>query len=161
MSDHMPSALRPEDIALLDSLRQSGDWLRAILSTLARKGLAFRNAEQERSRALLDALCVYPWYKGGQFLFDLMEWEDFILDGPQPPLVPTALDGVALSRLSSALNQIKSHFDSGVEDQVISVAGTAGLIVTSDDLPELESSMYLYENLVLGVVLSALPSFLA
>jgi hypothetical protein len=38
------------------------NWLRAILSTLARKGLAFKNAEPERSRELLDALCVYPWY---------------------------------------------------------------------------------------------------
>jgi len=38
-----------------------------------------RRDEPERARGLLEALGVWPLYKGGQFLFDLLEWEDFML----------------------------------------------------------------------------------
>ena len=33
---------------------------------------------------------MHPYYKGGQFLFDLLEWEDFMLDGEPPPLLDEA-----------------------------------------------------------------------
>ncbi len=143
---------------MLESLRQGGDWLRAVLATLARKGLAFRAAEPERTRALIDALSPFPWYKGGQFLFDLMEWEDFLLDGPPPPVVPTAFDATALAKLSGALDRVKAHFDSAAPGPA-AIVGAASVVIPEIDLPPLESSMYLYENVVLGIVLSALPSF--
>jgi len=150
--------LRREDIALLESLRQGGDWLRAIFCTLARRGRAFRGAEPERARALLDALSVYPWYKGGQFLFDLMEWEDFLVDGPPPPLVPTALDAAALSRLAGILEQVKLNLDSSTK-QNGSAIEVSGPLVADEGLPALEPGMYLYDDVVLGVILSALPVF--
>lgn len=153
------SHLHPEDFALLESLRQGGEWLRAVLCTLARRGRAFRNAEPERARALLDALRVYPWYKGGQFLFDLMEWEDFMLDGPPPEIVPTALDAAALARLAGALQRLKAHLDGAAEADLPAVVASSAL--PEADLPPLEPGMYLYEDVVLGAVLSALPAFRA
>jgi hypothetical protein len=152
--------LQPEDFALLESLRQGGEWLRAVLCTLARRGRAFRNAEPERARALLDALSVYPWYKGGQFLFDLMEWEDFMLEGPPPPILPTTLDAAALSRLAASFNRLKAHLDSGSADaELPAVSGP--LLTTDAELPPLEPGMYLYEDVVLGAIRSVLPALRA
>lgn len=159
MADQTPSPLFPEDLALLESLRQGGEWLRALLCTLARKGRAFRNSEPERTRALLDALSTYPWFKGGQFLFDLMEWEDFMLDGSSPPALPSALDAAALARLAGTLDQLKAHFDGASGASGLTVTGTASFLPVSEDLPELSSDMFLYEDTVLGVVLSVLPTF--
>jgi hypothetical protein len=157
-----PSAapLQPEDFALLESLRQGGEWLRAVLCTLARRGRAFRDAEPERAGALLDALRVYPWYKGGQFLFDLMEWEDFMLEGPPPPILPTILDAAALSRLAASLHRLKAHLDSSSADaELPAVSGP--LLAADAELPPLEPGMYLYEDVVLGAIWSVLPALRA
>ena len=154
------SHLRAEDIALLESLRSGGEWLRAILGTLARRGRSFRNADPERTRALLDALSVYPWYKGGQFLFDLMEWEDFLIDGPPPMLVPTTLDAATLSRLAAIFEQVRLHFDSATKQQGVGIQ-ISNSLATDQDLPDVEPGMYLSEDVVLGIIQSVLPSFVA
>jgi len=152
-----PPSLQPEDVAFLLSLQQSGEWLRAVLCTLARRGRGFREAQPQRARALLDALSVYPWYKGGQFLFDLMEWEDFMLMEPPPPIVATALDAAALRRITETLNQIRQHLDGASPEPPAPTAAVA--VAIPESLPELEASMFLYEDVVLGVVSSYLPSF--
>ncbi|MFE9449541.1 hypothetical protein [Streptomyces sp. NPDC006739] len=72
---------------MLDLVRRSNARTRAVLCTLARLGVAMRHEEPERAARLLEALGVWPVYKGGQFLFDLLEWEDFLLDGTPPPPV--------------------------------------------------------------------------
>lgn len=151
--------LLPEDLAFLESLRDGGNWLRAILTTLARRGVAFRRAEADRTAALLDALAPYPWYKGGQFLFDLMEWEDFLLDGPAPPPVGTALDASALSRLANALDAVKASLDGAQAPASFGVSGAASVSMAPADLPPLEAGMFLYEDVVLGVLLTVLPTF--
>ncbi|MHB9860802.1 hypothetical protein [Streptomyces sp. YIM S03343] len=69
-------------------LGQVNSCLRQCLCTLARHGVALRLHEPERARVLLDTVRPWPFYKGGQFLFDLMEWEDLMLDGEPPPLMP-------------------------------------------------------------------------
>lgn len=69
-------------------LGQVNTCLRACLCTLARHGVALRRREPERAGALLARVECWPLYKGGQFLFDLMEWEDLMLDGDPPPLMP-------------------------------------------------------------------------
>ncbi len=153
--------LQPEDFALLESLRQGGEWLRAVLCTLARRGRAFRNAEPERARALLDALSVYPWYKGGQFLFDLMEWEDFMLEGPPPPVLPTTLDAAALSRLAASLHRLKAHFDGSAAGPPELPAVSGALLAADTELPQVQPGMYLYEDVVLGVIVSLLPALRA
>ena len=57
---------------------------------MARRGVAIRQTTPRRARAILDALAPWPFYKGGQFLFDLMEWEDMMIDGEPPPVLSHA-----------------------------------------------------------------------
>ena len=64
----------PADLLLLATLRRHDQALRAVLCTLARHGVALRRDAPGRSAAWLDALSVHPVFKGGQFLFDLLEW---------------------------------------------------------------------------------------
>ncbi|GCB53162.1 hypothetical protein [Streptomyces sp. NL15-2K] len=70
-------------------LGQVNNCLRQCLCTLARHGVALRQRAPARARLLLDTVRPWPLYKGGQFLFDLMEWEDLMVDGDPPPLMPT------------------------------------------------------------------------
>lgn len=148
--------LAPEDLILLASVRRGNDWLRAVLCTLARRGVAFRNAHPERAGALLEVLATLPLFKGGHFLFDLMEWEDFMLDGPAPPIVPTVLDAAALFRIAAFLERTKTFFDGGVVPELSGLQVTGGAM-TDVDLPPLEAGFYLYQDAVLGVFTSAAP----
>lgn len=68
-------------------LGQVNSCLRQCLCTLARHGRALRRREPARAAVLLDKVRPWPLYKGGQFLFDLMEWEDLMIDGEPPPLM--------------------------------------------------------------------------
>jgi hypothetical protein len=79
--------LTPTDHRALGFLAQVNDCLRQCLCTLARHGVALRRRDPERARVLLDTFRPWPLYKGGQFLFDLMEWEDLMVDGAPPPLM--------------------------------------------------------------------------
>ncbi|MFF8291003.1 hypothetical protein ACF068_17485 [Streptomyces sp. NPDC016309] len=81
--------LTPTDHRALAFLDQVNHCLRQCLCTLARHGVALRRHAPERARLLLDTIRPWPFYKGGQFLFDLMEWEDLMVDGDPPPLMPT------------------------------------------------------------------------
>lgn len=152
-------ALTPEDRATLQAIRRGNDWLRALLCTLARRGVAFRLAFPERAAALLAALSCLPLYKGGQVLFDLLEWEDFMVDGPPPPLLATSLDAGALQRLGDWLQELRSRLDGGiapVDPDAVRTEMEGGLLDDSD-LPPLEPGFYLYQDVVLGVLVSAGP----
>lgn len=81
--------LTPTDLRAFAFLGHVNGCLRQCLCTLARHGVALRRRDPERARALLDAVRPWPLYKGGQFLFDLMEWEDLMVDGDPPPLMTT------------------------------------------------------------------------
>ncbi|MEU2712191.1 hypothetical protein [Streptomyces sp. NPDC007205] len=80
--------LTPIDHRAFAFLGQVNSCLRRCLCTLARHGVALRRHDPERARVLLDTVRPWPLYKGGQFLFDLMEWEDLMVDGEPPPLMP-------------------------------------------------------------------------
>ncbi|MEU4449183.1 hypothetical protein AB0K14_28465 [Actinosynnema sp. NPDC050801] len=84
------SALRDGDRVAMRYLGRIGTRLRGVLCTLARRGVAVRRDDPRRARQILDALAPWPFYKGGQFLFDLLEWEDFMIDGEPPPVVSRA-----------------------------------------------------------------------
>lgn len=127
----------PVDHKLLSMLGDHNLVQRGALCTFARLGTAWRRAEPERTRAWLERLEPHPFYKGGQFLFDLLEVEDFMLDGPPPPLV--SADELA----AIALRVAKL---TGFEVPVFAV----GLLLES--LPELEPGFYLYRDVVLGLV---------
>ncbi|QQQ74022.1 DUF11 domain-containing protein [Saccharothrix sp. 6-C] len=90
------SALRDGDRAAMRSLGRVGVRLRGVLCTLARRGVAVRRDDPRRARQILDALAPWPFYKGGQFLFDLLEWEDFMIDGEPPPILSRAELGALL-----------------------------------------------------------------
>lgn len=155
----------PEDRELLEEVAKGNAWLRSVLCTLARRGTKIRREQPERAAELLDALAVWPWFKAGQFLFDLMEWEDFMVDGPVPPELPSALDALAWERLARRLRELQGLLDGaarqdadllGVAEQLhISVAEAAA------ELPPLEPGMHLYRDVALGVVASAGPALRA
>jgi hypothetical protein len=150
-----PQPLLSQDVQLLKSLKEGGQWLRAMVCTLARRGVLLRTASPERAKAILDALSTLPYYKGGQFLFDLLELEDFMLDGPPPEILPAALNAAALHRVALALHAVKRSLDgeaadAGIMDTVIdTVQVDSGSFI--GDLPTLEAGFYLYQDVVLGV----------
>jgi hypothetical protein len=149
--------LSAEEAALLASVARGNEWLRAVLCTLARRGVAYRQADPRRAQEMLRTLAPLPYYKGGQFLFDLMEWEDFMLDGPPPPIVPNTLDERSLSRVTDLLVAVQQHFD-GSLDGGGQPRTAAQALVDDDDLPPLEPGLYLYQDVVLGIVVSVLQS---
>lgn len=145
-----------EDLALLAGIQRGNEWLRAVLCTLARRGAAFRRDHQQRSELLLMALSRYPFFKAGQFLFDLMEWEDFMLDGPPPSIVPTTLDAASMKRLAKLIDGLREYIDGSEPAVVAEINETlVAPLPTDADLPLLEPSLYLYQELVLGVLCSA------
>jgi hypothetical protein len=146
--------LQPEDKAILEAIERSSSWFRAVLCTLARRGVAFRQQHSERAHGILDALSTSPFYKSGQFLFDLMELEDFMLDETPPEIVDTVLDATALNRLAVLLNSIKGHLDGALEPQMPDSSSfeVFSQVVVPEDLPPLKPSFYLYQDVILGLV---------
>jgi hypothetical protein len=149
--------LSADEANLLTSVARGNAWLRAVLCTLARRGVAYRQADPRRAQEILRTLAPLPYYKGGQFLFDLMEWEDFMLDGPPPPIVPTTLDARSLSRVTELLVAVQQHLD-GSLDGGSRPRTPAQAQVDDDNLPPLETGLYLYQDVVLGIVVSVLQS---
>jgi len=131
--DDLPAA----DAALLARLVPLNDELRGVACTLARLGVRFRRAEAERAARWIDILEPHPFYKLGQVMFDLLEWEDFMLDGETPEAGPEQVLAFA--------NRLLAQADLGVER-----------IAMPTDLPSLEAGFYLYRDVVLGLVWIAL-----
>lgn len=156
----MTEPLSDADLALLTRIGVANEWLRSLLCTLARRGTWLRQNDSDRASALLASLAAWPAYKAGQFLFDLLEWEDFMVDGPQPEVLPGALDAASLGRASALLRRLAGLLDGAAVGSTAeqypdpAVAGQAPVGVALDALPELEPGFYLYQDVVLGVVLS-------
>jgi hypothetical protein len=153
-------ALLPAELDLLAAIGRGNEWLRAVLCTLARRGVAYRQARPEATQQLLAALSRWPIYKAGQFFFDLMEWEDFMLDGPPPPLLPETLDAQSLQRLARLLREIQSFLDGAIDPAAWPElrATLSGALPADDALPPLEGGFYLYQDVALGALWSALPA---
>lgn len=129
--------LTPADAALLSQVIPLSDELRATACTLARLGVRFRRAEPARAARWIEILEPHPFYKLGQVMFDLLEWEDFMLDGAAPAPAPDRVLAAARALAAQA----------GLE------IGTVGL---PKDLPALEAGFYLYRDTVLGLLWVAL-----
>lgn len=146
-------------------MARGNQWTRSVLCTLARRGVALRRREPARADALIDAVSTWPWFKAGQFLFDLMEWEDFMVDGEPPPVIPTVLDATALARFSKLLGQLQGVLDGAATGPVppmqhVEVAGAdagGGGLGGAEELPELEQGFHLYRDVVLGVFTAISP----
>ncbi|MBA3810804.1 MAG: hypothetical protein H0X27_03990 [Caulobacteraceae bacterium] len=134
---HLPSLSSPADQALLGLLRAQNLMTRTALCTLARRGVAFRGREPDRARGWLEALDPHPLYKAGQFLFDLMEWEDFMLDGEPPGPDDTSARALA-ARLLEVL---------GLPPTVQSSPPPS-----DETLPNLDPGFHLYRDVVLGLL---------
>lgn len=153
--------LHPEDLAALHKVELGNNWLRTILCTLARRGVAFRQSSPERCHQILQILSGLPLYKGGQFLFDLLEWEDFMLDGTPPYPQASVLDERALYRLATFLRHFKSHLDGDIDPDTVSELSNYFQTATEvnaydlEKLPQLEPGFYLYQDVILGVMHSA------
>lgn len=125
------------DRRLLAVIEAQSEILRAVLCHFARLGVAWRKREPQRTSAWLAKLESSPFYKGGQFLFDLLEWEDFMLDGPRPPPVSSGeLMTIAL-RVAAEV---------GIEVPAVELPA----IETS--LPPIEPGFYLYRDVLLGLL---------
>jgi hypothetical protein len=152
-----PGGLSSVDLQLLVDLAHGNDWMRALLCTLARRGTWLRRTDPPRARALLQALGPWPVFKAGQFLFDLLEWEDFMVNGPVPEPLPGALDAAALARITRLLQRLTAHLD-GTEPEDLTTPDEEPLgpvsLPTEADLPALDPGFYLYQDVVLGVVVS-------
>ncbi len=131
--------LTEADAALITKLIPLNDELRAVACTLARLGVRFRRAEPARAARWIELLEPHPFYKLGQVMFDLLEWEDFMLDGAIPDPAPEHLLHAARALAAQA----------GLE---------VGPVALPDDLPALEGGFYLYRDAVLGLVWLGLES---
>ena len=160
MSD---DALHPEDLLLLERMSNGNTWLRSVLCTLARRGTQMRQQEPARATELIRRLGPWPWFKGGQFLFDLLEWEDFMVDGPAPPPLTTVLQAENWQRLDDLLASIRALLD-GLPDEThvggwMSFRPPPGVSVSlvsqgrpaDQALPALEPGLHLYRDVVLGI----------
>lgn len=147
-SKRSKAAFGPVDLKLLAAIRTQDAGLRALLCTLARHGVALRTGAPERAARWLDELSVHPFYKGGQFLFDLLEWEDFMLDGPAPELLDANAARVALDRMSAALRALAGAEQPASEG--VAIDPMASLRPAA--LPALEAGFYLYQDVVLGAL---------
>lgn len=136
-SPPFPALSGPADQALLGLLRAQNVMARTGLCTLARRGVAFRGREPDRARAWVEALSPHPMYKAGQFLFDLMEWEDFMLDDDPPAPDDTQASALA-ARILEALG--------------LPAAAQASASPSDGPLPDLEPGFHLYRDVVLGLL---------
>ncbi|MBB5911943.1 hypothetical protein BJY24_000810 [Nocardia transvalensis] len=140
------------DDDLLALLTEGNEWLRAILCTLARRGAALRQRHPNRAARLIDTASRWPVFKGGQFLFDLMEWEDFMVDGTPPAPVPTVLTGSSWTQITRILRDAQQLVDPDARLP----GGPAATVAARDaDLPPLDPGLHLYTDVVLGIIGSA------
>jgi len=135
---------------------------RALLCTLARMGLALRRDDPVRAHLLLHATQAHPFYKGGRLLFDVLELEDLMLDGPSPaPVGRAALRSLtgSLADLARVLTHLASELKEAGDGEAVGEDPEASAPRDEEepmsDLPELDSSEYLYDLVVLGILAEA------
>jgi len=146
----MTDAFGPAELQLLDAIRTHDEGLRALLCTLARHGVRMKEATPQLAQRWLDELAPHPYYKGGQFLFDLLEWEDFMLDGAAPPVLDAATACRMLDRLAASLRGLVAAVDPG--RAAVLAVDVAPDALADRALPELEARLYLFPCVVLGAI---------
>lgn len=127
------TGLTPSDRALLALVAGQDDVLRSGLSTLARLGVRVRRADPDRAETLVLQFETHPFYKAGQTLFDLFEFEDFMLDGDLAP--------------ADADNLVK------IVQPLAAWMGLSGISAPDlSDLPLLEAGFYLFRDVAIGLI---------
>lgn len=149
-----PDGLSPADLRLLADLSLGNEWIRALLCTLARRGTWLRRTNSRRAQALIDNMTPWPIFKAGQFLFDLLEWEDFMVTGSAPEPLEGALDTIALARITRLLQLLAAQFDGTIAVNIPPRDMEPISMPEAADLPILEPGFYLYQDVVLGIIVS-------
>jgi hypothetical protein len=165
----MNAFVNPADARLIQNIQQATGSIRDVLVKLGRRGKALERAQPGRGALLLTAVRPHPLYKAGRLTFDMLEIEDLILEGPlvdpidQHDLVGTliAVSGrwldfaSALQRLGSDRKDRDSSPLTAETDLPapllprVHLAPEEAVEATTPD-PELTSSDYLYDLVVLG-----------
>jgi hypothetical protein len=159
----------PADARLIQNIQQATRSSREMLVKLGRRGKALERAQPGRGALLLTAVRPHPLYKAGRLAFDMLEIEDLILDGPpvdpinQHDLVGTliAVAGRWLD-FAAALQRLGSDRKDGESPRVTVKIDRPGPLLprvhlapeeavdATEPEPELTSSDYLYDLVVLG-----------
>ena len=164
-------SVNPADARLIQNIQQATRSSREMLVKLGRRGKALARAQPGRGVLLLTAVRPHPLYKAGRLAFDMLEIEDLILDGPPVDpinqhdlvgmLIPVAgrwLDfAAALQRLGSGRrdggspNETATSRRRGPLLPRVHLAPEEAVDASEPD-PELASSDYLYDLVVLGIL---------
>lgn len=132
MSEKAPPSFERQDLDLLALFDAQSTSLRLGLATLARIGVRWRREQPDRCVGWIAMLETHPFYKAGQTLFDLFEFEDFMLDETHSTSAEAL--GELLGRIARILGLPAIQFR------------------LPDDLPDLEMGFYLYRDTVLGLI---------
>jgi hypothetical protein len=141
---------------LLGTLAGGTEWLRAVICTLARRGVRLRQAHPDRAAKIIEELSRWPFFKGGQFLFDLLEWEDFLVDGPAPAPVAHTFTGATWARVAAVWRDLQDMLVPGVKVTATEVWDPETVTADVGQLPALEPGLYLFHDVALGLFESAL-----
>jgi hypothetical protein len=159
----------PADARLIHNIQQATRSSREGLVKLGRRGKALDRAQPGRAALLLTAVRPHPFYKAGRLAFDMLEMEDLILDGPpvdpinhrDPVGMLIAVAGRWLD-FAAALQRLGSDGRDGESSPVTAETDRHPRLLprvhlapeepaeATDADPELTSSDYLYDFVVLG-----------
>lgn len=145
------------DELLIAQIESGTQTTRALLCALARRGKALARDQPQRAERLLHAFRRHPGYKAGRIVFDLLELEDLMLDGPLPERIDGYFETESVQALAEWLERLRRGVDAQRESPQVDVRG-----VTLEPEPEpaggwppLLASEYLFDLVVLGLLRQA------
>ena len=150
------------DELLLQRIVLATQGTRALLCALARRGKALRRDEPERAERLLGAVLAHPLYKGARLLFDMLELEDLMLDGPRLEQMDGFFEASQASRLLARLEELSRELGTAAAPEAApsQTIDPRGFTLPPEPAPplgwpELTSADYLYDMVVLGTLRQA------
>jgi hypothetical protein len=147
------------DELLIGRIEAGTQTARALLCALARRGKALARDQPDRAQALLGAFRAHPSYKAGRVVFDLLELEDLMLDGPPPERIDGYFETEGVAALTRLFERLHDAVDSQPESGPSSGRLLDGRGVTLEPepapaggWPTLQASEYLFDLVVLGLL---------
>lgn len=165
------ASVNPVDVRVIQHIQQATSSGRALLVNLGRRGKALERDDSARAALLLAAVRPHPFYKAGRLTFDMLEIEDLMLDGPpvdpvdQRDLVQMsiAVAGRWMDLVGAVVNLGSARRNGDSPPAITETDGHASaepqVRVAPEEVPEgtkpdpeLSSSDYLYDFVVLAVL---------
>lgn len=163
--------MNPVDVRVIQHIQQATNSARALLVNLGRRGKALERDDSARAALLLAAVRPHPFYKAGRLTFDMLEIEDLMLDGqPVDPIdqrdlvqMSIAVAGRWMDLIGAVVNLGSDRRNGDSPPTIIDTNGHASAQpkrrVAPEEVPggtksdpELTSSDYLYDFVVLAVL---------